>query len=373
MFGRLICFADQVQSQFFGEPSLTPASVEGTQVSQFQTTSFCGPQAYKDGILYPAISGSYTTLRSLYPKPNVENVFDSENLSIHTPSYIPGNPKQIEVNTDSSVIAMLCDGDTDAIYILKQHREGDQVKQSAWVRFLVDDATIRGIKFFDSKLYVISERVANAVTELWLEYIDLSTGVSDLGHDWWTMLDRRASPTTITNVGSDTTVKMPYNLETNAVMEIVNVTTGIRYIESSRTAVDTFKVTGVTLAGQTCVAGRRYTSTHSFHKPEVQVDGQSGRRLILDSTSAVVRLELKYEKTAYFKVVTGSQTKSVGNSTTVSFTSLTEPANEMVVVGVGGRLTSQFDCSVQNDSPWPHTLVSGEWLVNATIRSSTAR
>ncbi len=373
MFGKLICLASNVQSQFFGQPNLTPSTVEGTQVSQYQTTPYCAPQPYKDGILYPAITGGYTTLRSLYPKANVENVFDSENLSIHTPSYIPGNPKQLEVNSDSSVIAMLCDGDTDAIYVLKQHREGDRVIQSAWVRFVIDGATIRGIKFFESKLYVVTEHTnSSAGVGLFLGYIDLSAGVSDGGRDYWLMLDRRVTTPGTSFGGGVTTVTMPYELETGATYEVVNTSTLAR-LTGTVTGLNTFTV-AANITAAAFVAGKKYTSTHSFHKPEVQVNADNGRRLILDSTSAVVALELRYENTGYFKVVTGSETKSVGVSTsyTVAGTA-TEPKGGSVLVGVGGRLDSQFDCSVQNDSPFPHTLVSGEWILNATVRSSPLR
>lgn len=377
MFGKLVCIADQVQSQFFGQPNLTPSTVEGTQVSQYQTTPFCAPQPYKDGVLYPAITGAYTTLRSLFPKANVENVFDSENLSIHAPSYVVGNPKQLEVNSDSSVIAMLCDGDTDGIYILKQHREGDRIIQSAWVRFVIDGATIRGIKFFDEKLYVVTEHTdTSAGVGLFLGYIDLSDGVSDGGRDYWLYLDRRVTNATSglsTVFGSGvTTVTMPYNLETGATYEVVNTSTLVRYT-GTVTGLNTFTVP-VDITAASFVAGKKYTSTHSFHKPEVQISADGGRRLILDSTSAVVALELRYEDTGYFKVVTGSQTKTVGVST--SFTpagTSTEPKNETVVIGVGGRLDSQFDCSVQNDSPFPHSLVSGEWILNTTVRSGPLR
>lgn len=377
MFGKLVCFADKVQSQFFGQPNLTPSTVEGTQVSQFQTTPFCAPQPYKDGILYPAITGAYTTLRSLYPKSNTENVFDSDNLSIHTPSYVVGNPKQLEVNSDSSVIAMLCDGDTDGIYILKQHREGDRIIQSAWVRFVIDGATIRGIKFFDEKLYVVTEHTnTSAGVGLFLGYIDLSAGVSDGGRDYWLMLDRRVTNATSgvsTSFGAGvTTVTMPYEMETGATYEVVNTSTLVRYT-GTVTGLNTFTVP-VDITAASFVAGKKYTSTHSFHKPEVQINAENGRRLILDSTSAVVALELRYENTGYFKVVTGSQTKSVGVST--SYTpagTVTEPKNGTVVVGVGGRLDSQFDCSVQNDTPFPHSLVSGEWILNVNVRSPALR
>lgn len=369
--GKLILFSAESQHQFLGAPNLTPATVEAAQVSRYRSSNAVRPVAYEDGIIFTKVLGSFMTLDALVQSPTAESSFTSNDLSVHVPKYIPGTAKQIETTTDSSVIAVLADGALDAVYILKQHREGDQVIQSAWLRFVIDNATIRGIQFFDNKLYICSERTANAVTELFLEYIDLSVGVSDNGNNYWTMLDRRATPTTLANVGADTDVTMPYNLETAAVMEIVNLTTGTRYVESSRTGIDKFRVTGINLNGATCVAGVKYTSTHSFHKPQVQINEQNGKKLILDSTAAVLGLALRYENTSYFKVVVGSATKAVaGNGTTyVSTASPAQPTSGSVFIGVGGRLDSPFAVSVQNDSPFPHTLVSGEWLMNVNVRS----
>lgn len=671
--GVLVLFADQIQSQFLGTPNLTPNTAEGTQVSQFQSTPACAPQAYKDGVLYASIGGSHTTLRSLYPKVNVEDQFDSENLSIHTPSYMPGTPKQIEVNTDSSVAAMLVDGDTDAIYILKQHREGDKILQSAWVRFVIAGATIRGVKFFDSKLYVVTEHTAlstavtytavaagnksgmglksdgtiavwgyspawapitppsfgvltvtkiatnaplistvssglymalmsngtiiawgdndsgeqtipalpggvtythmsagkdhalarrsdgavvawgsnafgqgtvpslpggvtytnvagghyhsaalrsdgnivcfglngdgqctvpvlgggltytgvacgfkhtvglvsdgsvrcwgqntfgqttvpsfggltatkvaageshtlalmnngtiltwglstnnlgsvpalpagktytdldggsdhslavrsdgviigwgakdqlqteapppfgsGATVGLYLGYIDLSPAVTDSTRDYWLTLDRRVTNLTsgvsIAVASGITTITLPYDLESGAFMEVVNVNSLTRYF-GTITGINTFSVP-VDLTGVSFVAGKRYTSTHSFHKPEVAISEQNGRRLILDSTSAVVQLLLRYENTTYFKVICGSESKDVGTPFDVPSNPASEPESGTVTVGVFSRLDSQFDCRVENNSPFPHTLVSGEWLLNATIRSQALR
>ncbi len=199
-----------------------------------------------------------------------------------------------------------------------------------------------------------------ATVGLYLGYIDLATGVSDGGRDYWLTLDRRVSDTTsgvsIAAAAGVTTVTVPY------------ISTLTRYI-GTVTGLNTFTV-AVNLTGLAFVAGKKYTSTHSFHKPEVQISAENGRRLILDSTSSALFLELRYEDTGYFKVVTGNQSKEVGSSTVFTPAgTVTEPNIGMISTGVFARLDSQFDCSVQNDTPFPHTLVSGEWIMSVTKRS----
>ena len=676
--GRLMLFSAESQTQLLGSPNLTPSSVEASQVSHYQSTSACSPVAYEDGVLFPSVRGGYSGLRSLTQTPNTEDTFTAVDLSIHIPAYIPGTAKLIAVTPDSSIIAMTTTGDADGIYVLKQHREGEQIIQSAWMRFNVGGGTIRGIHFFDTKLYVVTEHTAlavgltytavsaghqnglarrsdgsvvawgrsdfgqgtipsfgaltatgissaranvsgtsghslavlsNGTTAVWgyndpqfdlpspggglmytkavggrsfslglkdngtivgvgdnsfgqttipalpggvtythvsaglyhaaarrsdgnivtwgssgdglgvvptlpggmtytnvscggrhtialrsdgavvawgrnlsgevtsppsasasavttfgaltataveggenhtlallsdgtistwgysaaglgtvpplpggvtytamaggsthslalrsdgqivgwgentqgqtsvpppygssatvglyLGYIDLSPGVSDEGRNYWMTLDRRVSNTSpgvsIVVAAGITTITMPYDLEASALMEVV-VTASLGRFIGTVTGLNTFTV-GTDLTGLAFVAGKKYTSIHSFHKPEVQVDAQNGKRLVLDSTSAVISLAVRYESTSYFKLIVGTETKTVGADGFPAFVvanAPTEPTSGTVVVGVGGRLDSPFEVSVQNDSPFPHTLVSGEWLLNTNIRS----
>lgn len=362
--GKLILFAEESQHQFLGSPSLTPSTVESDEVSKYSVDPAARPAAYEDGILFPTAQGNYSTIGSLVQSSQTENKFTAINLSVHTPTFIEGSVKQIEVTTDSSIIAVLGSSDVDAIYILKQHREGDNIIQSAWLRFLIDDATVRGIQFFGNKLYVLSQRSDG----LYLEYIDLSPGVADVNGSSWLYLDRRVTTPSATNA-ANSVVTMPYPIEAGATMEVVTYPGLARYVAIA-TGGSTFTV-ATNLNGLTFVAGKKYTSTRSFHKPQVQVDAQTGKRLVLDSTSSVIGLNLRYEDTTFLKLVVGSDIKTVGGDggTYITPTTPLEPSSGSVFVGVGGRLDSPFAVSAVNDSPFPHTLVSGEWLLNTTIRS----
>lgn len=668
--GDLTVFSEDSEGRISGSPNLTPATIEAKVCSHYKSTPNCDPVAHKNGVLFTSKRGSYSDLRSLVPTPNSDSSFDADDLSLHVPSFIKGSVKQITVTPDSSIVAMIADGDPEAIYILKQHREGENVVQSAWGRFTVD-APVLGIRFFDQRLYVITKRgqpapgvdtgvgdlvgwglascisvpalgvgqtytyvssthlwtmairsdfavvgwgipngmaapvfTANPVslsvgqshaiailadgnaqawganasgqcnvpalpggmtyvqaaagygfsllrrsdgnivafglntslettvpalavgvtyTHIWagykagmattsqgfivvwgndsiaapspgsglsftrvagsgsntalnhyigllndgtvacwgnntwgqctvpigspafveisgsfansggltadgdihiwgddsqgqrtgvpaapaglaysqialgqtfahgllvddgatgpsspegvfLEYIDLSPGVDDNGRDSWIYLDRRvnqaSSGVSISVLAGVTTITMPYDMESDDIMEVVMVPTLARLIATQITS--TTMTVATDLTGQTWVVGKRYTSIHRFHKPHVAIDARTGRRLVLDSTSAVVALELRYEDTMYFRVYTGSEYKQVGNTGLASITpsvSALEPDSGTVVVGVGGRLDTPFDVSIQNDSPFPHTIVTGEWILNATIRS----
>lgn len=656
--GKLILFSEEAQHQFLGAPTLTPATVEASEVSRYQSTPACRPVAFEDGIYFPVLQGSYSRLKSLTPTPNAESSFTALDLSLHVPEFIEGNIRQIAVTTDSAITAVLSDGALDTVYVLKQHREGSQILQSAWVKFVIEGATIRGMEFFDTKLYLVLERTgmsvpvtyltasagakynvalrsngtaiswgrntpgeppqvpvpdfgaltpvavvssmgnisltsghslavmsngtivgwgynnagqcnapapgagltftaaaggrsfslglrnngtvagwgdntfgqltiasppvgmtytsvscglyhsvlrrsdgnvittggytvpslpvgmtytqavaggvhcvalrsdgtvvawgtnadgqcnvpssfAAAVTAVaagekhsmallangnivcwgrnnegqcnvpalpagltytqmsggsthsiarrsngtcigwgsndegettipplfsrgatpgvFLEYIDLASGVADGTRDYWLHLDRRFSNPSIAVAAGVTTITSPYDLEEGSYMEVVETATLLRHL-GTVASLTTFTV-AADLTGKDIVCGKKYTSTHAFHKPQVAINEQNGRKLILDSTSSAVALMLRYEETDYFKVVVGSFETEIGSSTQ-GFSS--NPPSGTAFVGVACRLDQNFDVSVQNDSPFPHTLVSGEWLMNATIRS----
>lgn len=360
--GKLILFSTDAQHQFLGSPNLTPASAEASEVSRYRSDPGVRPVAYEDGIVYAQLRGSYSGLGFLVPSDQAESAYRSLDLSLHVPSLIPGRIRQIAVTTSNSAIAALSSGDTSAIYLLKQHREGTQTLQSAWVKFTLEDAQIRGIHFFGEKLYVLSQRAEG----VFLEYLDLSPGVLDGTRDHWIYLDRRVhSDDVISTVpGATTTITLPYEVEAGSVIELVREDTLARLVCTSSTG-SAVVTAPANLTGVDYLIGRQYTSTHALHKPEIAYASEDGRRLILDSTSAVVALILRYENSSYFKVVSGSKTKEVGSSTTHS------PASGKVLTGIGGRLDTPFAVSIQNDSPYPHAIAAGEWIVNATVRSQS--
>lgn len=364
--GNLILFSQAAQYVFRGQPLLTPSSVEAKQVSRYTSTLSARPVAFEDGIVFGSDQGTFVGLRNLVQAGNVEDTFRAADLSIHVPSYVTGPLRQIEVSTDAMVIAVL-GAALDTIYILKQHREGDEIKQSAWVSFVLEDAEVLGVHFFGSKLYVVSQRTEG----VFLEYLDLSAGVSDGGRNFWLYLDRRVTTPSFSVALGVTTVTLPYDIETGADLQVVRFpgAPGTMYtaFNGTQTGARTFTVP-TDLTGYTFVAGRAYTSVHGFHKPQVMLNSQTGRKIVLDEESSVLQLNLKYANTSYLEIQVGSDLTTVGNPT-VGFEGLIDPLDGKTSAGVDERLEADWAVSVSNPSPFPHTLVSAEWVVNAVIRS----
>lgn len=360
--GRMVIFSGKSQHQLLGQPTLTPNTVEASEISRYTNDPGARPVAYEDGIIFPVEKGNFSGLSLLAPNGQTESTFTASDLTLQVPNLIEGRVRQIAVTTNSSIVAVLGDGDTSSIYILKQHREGEKVIQSAWVRFSISGADIQGMHFFDEKLYILSQRSQG----LFLEYLDLSVGVSDAGRDYWLHLDRRCDQDTVVSVtpGATSTVTLPYDVETGSVIELVREDTLTRYVANSTPGSPAVSV-ATNLTGVDFVIGKKYTSTHELHRPEpAQVD-DNGRKLILDQSTAVVALEVRYENTSYIKGVSGSYSTPVGSST-VAFQ---VPRSGKLVFGTSSRLDTPFAVSLQNDTPFPHSLVSAEWILNATVRS----
>ena len=361
--GRLMLFSAESQHQLLGSPSLTPSTVEASEVSRYQSSSEARPLAYEDGVVFAVPRGNYSGLSLLQPNGQTESTFVSSDLTLHVPQFIEGSIRQIAAASNKSIIAAIGTGDRSAIYVLKQHREGTKLLQSAWVKFDLEGATVQGIHFFGEKLYIFAQRSEG----LFLEYIDLSAGVVDASRDYWLHLDRRCDQDTVVSVvgGSTSTVTLPYDVETGAVIELVREDNLTRYVATSSTPGSPAVVFGTNLTGINFVVGKKYTSTHELHKPEAAETEENGRKLILDQTTAVVALEVRFEETSYFNVAVNSFNTPYGSST-VAYQSAEAG---MAFVGVGGRLDSPFYVALTNDTPFPHTFVSAEWILNTHVRS----
>ena len=212
-----------------------------------------------------------------------------------------------------------------------------------------------------------------------LGYIDLSPGIDDNGRDYWLHLDRRVTNSTsgvsIVAAAGVSTVTVPYDIEANTQMELVafgaipafspagTPASVSRYI-GTVSGLNTFTVQ-VDLTGLTWVAGKKYTCTHNFHKPQVMEDARTGQRLVLDQTSSVIQLAVRYERTSYLELYVGSDVTSIGDATTA----FQGPLSDQITAGIGQRLEAPWTVYVSNPTPFPHSIVSAEWLLNVVKRS----
>ena len=358
--GQLVIFGKESQVAFHGSPVLTPLTYEATQVSKNGNVTTARPAAFRDGVMFGMDFGTYIGIGYLTPSGSDPNVFNSTDLTQHVSAFITAPLRQVEINANSSIVAVL-GGTVDTIYVLKQHREGDEVTQSAWFSFKIDDVTtILGMHFFGTKLYIVVQRTEG----VFLEYIDLSPGIDDGGRSYWLYLDRRVTNTTSgvsIAAGATTTITMPYDIEVGAVYEVVTIANLTRYT-ATRTAARTMTVP-VNLTGLAFVAGKKYACTHNFHKPQIMEDARTGQRLILDQSSSVIQLAIRYENTSYLELVVGSDTTSFGSST------VSTPETSELTAGIGQRLEQPWSVYVSNPTPFSSSIVSAEWLMNTVIRS----
>ena len=376
---RLVVSSDQTQFAIKGNPMVTATGISITPITDFETLQNCPPVRLGTSLFYGFKRGGFSGLREVYVTNGVDLAFGSLDLTETVPAYIPGNIRQIAGSTHEGVVCVLSDDSSslNKMYIYNYDQRGQQRVLSSWSTFTSSCTKIESVDFIDSTLYLVVRRAEG----LFLEKIDLSSGLKDTNVAYITNLDRRIQYASGTGPGvsatydsatDKTTFNLPYNIESGATMQVVSDygptssdAAGYVYTISSQTT-NTILVTG-DLTSKNVFVGESYTMTYQFTKISMKESSET--------TNAVTQLmgrhqlrygEVTFADTGYFKVqVTptnkdtstytytgkqlGSITARLGGSEPLSSGSFRFPVFSK---------SEEVKIEIINDSPFPSKLIS---------------
>ena len=299
-YNNLMMFSDQAQFQMNVIGTLTPTTVSLDIVTKYEMSKVCKPVGIGSDVYFVSEKGSYATIWNYFVRDNViVNV--AEDVTSHTPRYIPKGVIKMASSTERDMLFVLTTGAQSNIYTYKVTWLQGKKVQSAWNvwKFNPSD-TILNIDVVSSRLYVLLQRG----TSVSLAFIDLMplAQPSDLTFD--PLLDRRQALTGVYSAGPNSTAfTLPY-----ATTGTFNLVRGGTFGSLSGALVDptTYTYTGgstiVTVPGNIgtgpVYAGETYTQKRQFSQVfQIDRDGvaiESGRFQIRTCT-------VYYANTAYFQ------------------------------------------------------------------------
>ena len=182
---QLVLFSRAQQFVVEGEPNLTPTTATSGGVLANPATPTCPPAAQRRSLVFGAQNGSYSQVYEMAPVDAASVGFDSVDLSLHVPRYIPGTIERLAASATAGVLVALPADNGRYLYVYKTYVEGQSRVQSAWQRWdFGQPAGVRGCAFVGTTLYLDVARDEGVA----LETIDLSAG-ADVG----AFLDRRVT------------------------------------------------------------------------------------------------------------------------------------------------------------------------------------
>lgn len=302
---RLLLFSDKVQFVLDAPATLAGTTVRMASIANYEILRTCEPILIGQEVFFPFVRGGYSGLRAFVPNQADSNLLIAPEVSAQVPKYIPGNMKVIAGTTHESIVACTSYGDEGSMYIYKWFDTDGNRIQSSWSKWTFRGATIRGMVWLRSSLYVVLQRGSEG---MFLEKIIVEPNRKDTNSKFVTALDRRYSVVggTYTSSTDTTAITLPYNIESGATISVVQKAT------STQEAGYELDVIQATVGGTTVLVrgnwnginlwvGEKYTMRYQFSTQYMRQS--NGERPVTVSTGRfqLRAMSVVYNNTSFFK------------------------------------------------------------------------
>ncbi len=377
----LLLFSDQTQFILKGGDILSARTVSITQKTVFENSRIAKPVGAGKNVFFAVNNGNFTQIREYFVS-DQNQTNDAADITAHVPKYIPKDVTKLAVTTNEDLLCTISNHAPNEIYVYKYYWRGDEKLQSAWSRWVFDEAcSVLNIDFIESSLYIVTQRTDG----VYLEMMNVAPKQVDPNSDYLAHLDRRVrddSPGVSVDYDpntDETTWTLPYAVSGEMQVVTRDSTSGLKegmLIPLVEQSGNTVKAQGQ-YDTEPVFIGQQYVLRYMFSHQFLRQSAPNG------SQSAVVsgRLQMRtwtlvFEETGFFAVSVTSKFREpslykftgtilgAGNNTigTVpladgQFTFLVQSRNDQVVI------------EVINDTFLPCHLLSVEWEALYSRRS----
>jgi hypothetical protein len=391
----LILFTPSSQMVLRGTEVLTPKTISIVNVADFDNmSSTVRPIPTANSIFFAYKNGQYLGVRELVPNELLDGSYLANDLTNNVSTLIKLFPTAIATTTHDNIAMVVADG---TMYGYRYFNTPQERLQSAWFRFNTPDSNTTGnsrilwAAFVESDLYVAVARFRTISTSwITLEVISMGakpTESSIASSEWARHLDCRVrdagngvyNPTT-----GLTTFDLPKTMSYSAGETVVVNENGYILPDISGTAfnnstqaVGTISVRG-DWTGINAFIGMLYPMTFEMSPFHLKAPAGRGEAAMLNGRLQLKTLTLQYAETGYFRVET-----TIKNGDTYVYPFTGEVAG-LAVIGDPNILTGTMrvplyskndnvTVKIQNDSPLPCKILSGEVEAEYTDRATRFR
>jgi hypothetical protein len=290
--------------------------------------------------------------------------------------YLEGNIFKLAASNNEQVVFALTDGLPNGCYVYKYFFNGEEKIQTAWSKFIFDDACeVLSVEFIDSTAYFTMKRPDG----IFLEKMNVEVGFKDNYSNFATRLDRRMTESAIglgrsynsaTNI---TTLTLPYTYTSGDTLAVITRDTvsggnqGGKVLKTTQAGSNVIFVQGNHTATSFYI-GVSYDMVYKFSTPLIRASSGQSRVAVTDGRMQVKSGNLTYSNSLFFKILV---TPKYRNTYTYKFTG---PR-----LGTGGALigeeelvsgafkfpvmarNTEVNVELHNDSPFPCALLSMDW------------
>lgn len=362
---NLITFSEDAQFITQGSTGVTPETAAMSIATQFQADLTATPVPAGANVFFGITYGAFGGVRELFTD-SVTAAQDSRKITEHVKRLIPGGIKQMQVNSNLGILAVLTDAVEDSLYIYQYLWDGEKRLQSAWSVWSMGGSDLEYFFFHDSDMYMLAKDPV--ATSYCFGKLD-TTDAAEPGLDFNVYLDRKTTATPDGNL-EFTIVDCPLTMET------------IKVIRSSTAnypglPVQVASIVGdvVTLAedpGGDVLVGRTYTSKYQPTMPMLR----DQNKIVINTDRLIVNsFNVSYKDTGFFKVDVidpwnGTSTQTFTGRITGSINNLVgKPAvsSGMFLADIH-KDRDLCTVSIESDSYLPMSLIDIEWTGQFTKR-----
>lgn len=302
---RLVLFADRVQFVLGSKQAiLTASNVYMTPVANYDVLQNCRPVVLGDGVFFGFDRGGYCGVREMQANPNDSALLTAPDVSAHVPKYIPGKFLEIAGSTHDNILVGLADGEQSSLFVYKWFDSAQDRVQSSWSKWTFNGATVRGMAWLQSTLFVVVQRTEG----VFLEKITVEPNRKDTYSKFVTALDRRvglaSGSGSYNSVTGKTTFTLPYNVEDPTKMAIVLQATASAeagyLLDIDSTSTNTVVVNG-NWSAKAVWAGEQYTMSYQFSQPYLKQSDGSRQVTLASGRFQVRNMQLVFADSSCFK------------------------------------------------------------------------
>tara|TARA_R100001594_G_scaffold55425_1_gene89023 strand:- start:123 stop:2201 length:2079 start_codon:yes stop_codon:yes gene_type:complete len=287
---RLILFSTRTQFALQGETILSPATASISQVTNFDVDTNVDPFTVGPSLFFAFNRGTYSGLREFYRTGDSDIQFDAVESSAQVPRYVKGPIKKISASSHEDIVVVM-GSETDTMYVYKYFKSAEGSLQSAWCKFVFNNAELVDMRFIKQALYIVLVRDGKT----YLEKMNLQTGLLDAGKDFVTHLDRRTEVTTSDSPGFTITLPSDYLIADGDTMQVVDDDGELMTVDSYTVGTNTITLKEEMDSYKKYYIGIPYTMRYEISKPVLKRPKQGGGWEII----AVGRHQIRYVTVVY--------------------------------------------------------------------------
>jgi hypothetical protein len=292
----LLLFSAGVQFQLTSQTTLTPKTVNVTQITEFDSRAEVRPVVAGQSLYFAVDRQPWTSVKEYYVEP-LTYTNNSIDTTAHCPQYIPEGAGLMSTSTADDIVSVQTVGQSNALYVYKYYAGQDKVKlQSAWSRWTFNDAVVQYHIIHENMMYVVLERNGIAT----FERMALAYGGVEADLPFLVCLDRKIEQT---GVYDAVTNKTTWTLPTPYAGAVTVVYGGTFASTLRGVKATTYKVNDTTIeavgnqsAGQMYI-GEPYRFSYTFSPQYYKTDNSAH----LNAVIKLRRYKVAFQQTAFFK------------------------------------------------------------------------